>query len=499
MTRPTVLIGSDIGTSSAKTVAVDTAGRVLAVAAQEYAVDTPRPGWAEQSPELWMQAVVNTMRRAVTLAGVAPESVQAIGLSGQMHGTVCLGARGDALRPAIIWADQRAAAQVADVYRRIGRVQLAAWTANPLATGFMLATWLWLREHEPQTEQATAYFLLPKDYVRYRLTGEIGTELSDAASTLLFDTAGRRWSAPLLDALGLDAGRLPPVHPSVAVAGGLCAEMAAVTGLLPGTPVIQGGSDQALQALGHGVIAPGVMSSTIGTGGQVFAPTAHPAADPDLRLHCFCHVLPDMWHFESAMLAAGLSLKWLRDTLLPEMTYQDLADAAQTVPPGAEGLFFLPYLAGERTPHMDPQARGGFVGLTLRHTRAALARAVMEGVVFGMRQGIDLMRALGVRAERIVASGGAAQHPLWLQLQADCFAVPIYRTATVEAAATGAALLAGVGVGLYADAAEAVRRAVRWLPDAVEPIPANVARYAALLPVFSQLYPALRPFFHALP
>lgn len=499
MTYSKVLIGSDIGTSSAKTVVLDAEGRVLGMATQEYAVDTLRPGWAEQMPETWVQAVVTTMRRAIETAGVTPECVGAIGLSGQMHGTVCLDARGDVLRPAIIWADQRAAAQVAEVYRRVGRAQLAAWTANPLATGFMLATWLWLRDHEPQTERATAYFLLPKDYVRYRLTGEIGAEPSDAASTLLFDTAGRRWSAPLLDALGLDGTRLPPIRPSAAVAGGLRAEIAAATGLLPGTPVIHGGSDQAMQALGHGVVAPGVMSSTIGTGGQVFAPAAHPAADPDLRLHCFCHVLPDVWHFESAMLAAGLSLKWLRDAMLPRMTYQALADTAQTVPPGAEGLFFLPYLAGERTPHMDPQARGGFVGLTLRHTRAHLARAVMEGVVFGMRQGIDLMRALGVRAERIVASGGAAQHPLWLQLQADCFAVPIHRTATVEAAATGAALLAGVGGGLYADAAEAVRRAVRWLPDAIPPIPENVARYAALLPVFSQLYPALRPFFHALP
>ncbi len=492
------LMGIDIGTSSTKTVIVRPDGALVGLAAQEYAVDTPHPGRAEQNPETWLEAALDTMRRALVIADIPARQVQAIGLSGQMHGTVCLDVHRRALRPAIIWADQRSAAQVAEVEARIGRERLAAWTANPLATGFMLATWLWLREHEPGVVAAAAHLLLPKDYVRYRLTGEIGTEPSDASSTLLFDTANRCWSAPLLDALGLDGRVLPPVAASAAIAGGLLPEIAAATGLCPGTPVIYGGSDQAMQAVGHGVVAPGVLSSTIGTGGQLFAPIARPAYDPQARLHCFCHVLPGVWHLESAMLAAGLSLKWLRDTMMPGLTYQEIADAAATVPLGAEGLFFLPYLAGERTPHMDPRARGSFVGLTLRHGRAHLARAVMEGVVFGMRQGLALMLDLSVTPERILASGGATQHPLWLHLQADMFNRPLYQTTTVEAAAVGAALLAGVGVGVYADVADAVAQAVRYADVVVTPDAENVAHYASLVDTFAALYPALAPTYHAL-
>ncbi|MGC9396425.1 MAG: xylulokinase [Anaerolineae bacterium] len=492
------LMGIDIGTSSTKTVIVSLDGKLLGIAAQEYAVETPHPGWAEQNPETWVSAALDTVRRALVAADIAAGQVRAIGLSGQMHGTVCLDAHGRALRPAIIWADQRSAAQVAEVEARIGRERLVAWTANPLATGFMLATWLWLREHEPDVATATAHLLLPKDYVRYRLTGEIGAEPSDASSTSLFDTANRRWSAPLLDALSLDARVLPPVAASAAIAGGLLPEIAVATGLRPGTPVIYGGSDQAMQAVGHGVVAPGVLSSTIGTGGQLFAPIARPAYDPQARLHCFCHVMPEVWHLESAMLAAGLSLKWLRDNVMMGLTYQEIADAAATVPPGAEGLFFLPYLAGERTPYMDPRARGSFVGLTLRHGCAHMARAVMEGVVFGMRQGLALMLDLGVTPERILASGGATQHPLWLHLQADMFNRPLYQTRTVEASAVGAALLAGVGVGVYADVADAVAQAVRYSDVVVTPDPDNAARYTTLAETFATLYPALAPTYHAL-
>ncbi|MEJ5310475.1 MAG: xylulokinase [Anaerolineae bacterium] len=491
------LMGVDIGTSSTKTIIVRPDGAVLGLAAQEYAVETPRPGWAEQNPETWLNAALDTMRRALVAADISAEQVRAIGLSGQMHGTVCLDRHGRALCPAIIWADQRSAAQVAEVEARVGRERLAAWTANPLATGFMLATWLWLREHEPDVASATAYLLLPKDYVRYRFTGEIGAEPSDASSTLLFDTANRCWSMPLLDAFDLDARVLPPVAASASIAGGLLPEIAAATGLRPGTPVIYGGSDQAMQAVGHGVVVPGMLSSTIGTGGQLLAPIARPAYDPQARLHCFCHVMPEMWHLESAMLSAGLSLKWLRDKVMLALTYQEIADAAATVPPGAEGLFFLPYLAGERTPHMDSRARAGFVGLTLRHGRAHLARAVMEGVVFGMRQGLALMLDLGVIPERLIASGGATQHPLWLHLQADMFNRPLYQTTTVEAAAVGAALVAGVGVGIYADVADAVAQAVRYAEAVVTPDAENAARYAALAETFTALYPALAPTYHA--
>jgi xylulokinase len=308
----------------------------------------------------------------------------------------------------------------------------------------------------------------------------------------MFDTAGRDWSAPLLEALGIDPGLLPPVRESAEVAGGLRPEMAAVTGLRAGTPVVFGGSDQALQALGHGVVEPGVVSCTIGTGGQLFAPAPAPVYDPQLRLHLFCHALPDRWHLEAAILAAGLSLRWLRDNVLEGWSYATLADAAARVRPGSERLFFLPHLAGERTPHMDPQATGAFVGLTLRHRREHIARAVMEGVVFALRQGLELMLPkVGVPTERIVASGGATAHPLWLQLQADIFNRPIYRTATVEAAAVGAALLAGVGAGIYPDALEACRRTVAWRDEVIEPDPGNVARYEEAYGTFCRLYPAL--------
>jgi xylulokinase len=487
-----LLMGIDLGTSSTKTVLIDPSGRVLALAAREYAVDTPRPGWAEQNPETWIAAAVATMAEALAQARTAPDEVRGIGLSGQMHGTVCLGRAGQVLRPAIIWADQRSGDQVARVYRELGAQRLGAWTGNPLATGFMLASWLWLQDEMPDVAEATATLLLPKDYLRYRLTGELGSEPSDGSSTLLFDTAGRRWSGPLLEALDIDPSILPPVHPSAHIAGGLHPEIASRTGLRAGTPVVFGGSDQALQALAHGVVEPGTVSCTIGTGGQLFAPAPAPVYDPQLRLHLFCHALPDCWHLEAATLAAGLSLRWLRDNVLQGWSYAALADAAAEVPPGSERLFFLPYLAGERTPHMDPQATGAFVGLTLRHAREHLARAVMEGVVFALRQGLDLMlQQVGVSAERIVASGGATAHPLWLQLEADIFNRPIYRTATIEAAAVGAALLAGVGAGVYAGALEASRRTVVWCDEIIDPVPENAGRLAEAYQTYCQLYPAL--------
>ncbi|MGC9349965.1 MAG: xylulokinase [Anaerolineae bacterium] len=493
------LVGIDVGTSSAKTVVLSEGGDLLAVAAQEYPVDTPYPGWAEQAPEAWVRAALTTTREALSEAGVAGEDVLGLGLSGQMHGTVCVGDQGELLRPAIIWADQRSRAEVAEVVAKLGRDRLASWTGNPVATGFMLPTWLWLREHEPEVAAATRWLLLPKDYVRYRLTGEIGAEPSDASSTSFFDPVDRSWSTPLLEALDLDGRRLPDVHPSSAVAGGLRQEMAEAAGLPCGLPVIFGGSDQAMQALGNGVLAPGVVSSTIGTGGQLFAPTEHPVVDaPELRMHSFCHVLPDRWHVETAMLAAGLSLRWLRDQILTGETYEAMADAAQSVSPGAEGLLFQPYLAGERTPHMDPRARGSFVGLTLRHGRAHFVRALMEGVVFSMRQGLDLMAALGVPITTIVASGGATRHPLWMQLQADIYDRPIRRTETVEAAATGAAMLAGVGVGVFPDAAAAIEAAVRWSDEVVEPTPERAEIYRSHYERFRELYPALVGVMHAL-
>lgn len=503
MTR-LAMVGIDVGTSSTKSVVLAADGEVLGAASQTYPVNTPRPGWAEQDPDGWVDAAIRTVRDAVERANVKPEAVRALGLSGQMHGTVCVGASGRVLRPAIIWADQRSADQVVEIIDLLGRERLAAYTGNPLATGFMLPSWCWLQAHEPALAQEVRWLLLPKDYVRYRLTGEIGTEPSDAASTSLFDPAARGWSRPLLEALEIDSRFLPPVHPSAEVAGSLLPEVAAAMGLKPDVPVIFGGSDQAMQALGNGVVEPGVVSSTIGTGGQLFAPTARPVVDvptegePGLRMHSYCHVLPDRWHVETAMLSAGLSLRWLRDQVLGGGSYGALADAARSVPPGADGLLFQPYLAGERTPHMDPRARGSFVGLTRRHGRAHLVRAVMEGVVLGMRQGLDVMRRLGVPVDRVVASGGGTQHRLWLQLQADIYNCPIHRTETLEAAATGAAMLAGVGAGVYEDVDAAIAAAVRRHGEVVEPDRLRATIHARQYETFVRLYPALVQLTHAL-
>ena len=335
---PTALMGIDLGTSGTKTVIIDANGNMLANALYDYPINSPQPGWAEQNPETWYRAALTTMSQALSQSGLAAESIVAISLAGQMHTTVCLDKKGSPLRPAILWADQRSRLQVDQVYSQLGIEKLYAWTGNPLATGFMLASWLWLKENEPDICRKTSMLLLPKDYLRYRLTGVLGSEPSDAASTLLFDPVRREWSEPLLAALQIDPGLLPAIHPSWEVAGGLLPEVAEATGLRPGTPVIYGGSDQALQALAQGVIEPGLISCTIGTGGQLFASTLTPLPDPALRIHFFCHVLPQVWHLEAATLAAGLSLKWLRDNVVTGQDYTSLANMASQAPAGAEGL-----------------------------------------------------------------------------------------------------------------------------------------------------------------
>jgi xylulokinase len=486
------LMGIDLGTSSTKAVILDHNYQIISLAAQEYGIDRPHPNHAEQDLQIWVQAAWKTMRSAISQAGIDGRQVAAIGISGQMHGTVCLDKHGSPLRPAIIWADQRSQTQVAEVYAHIGRLRLGKYTANPLATGFMLATWLWLLESESSTTEQTSQLLLPKDYLRLQLTGETGSEPSDASSTLLFNTTRRAWSSELLNALGINPTLLPEIHESAELAGGVTNEAATMTGLQSGTPVVYGGSDQACQALGHGIVETGLVSCTIGSGGQIFAPTTRPIYDPKLRLHLFCHVIPELWHLEAATLSAGLSLKWLRDSLYPQESYQSLADAASHVRPGAEGVFFLPHLSGERTPHMDPQSKAAFVGLTPHHGRGHLARAVMEGVVMALKRGLDIMLDLGVPLKRIVASGGGTRHPLWLQLQADIFNQPIYCSTTVEAAAVGAAILAGKGIGIFNDVVASKREIAHGSDKVIYPLPDNSRYYEKCYRLFCQLYPALR-------
>ena len=490
------LMGIDLGTTVLKTAIVDEEGKLLACSSREYAIKTPRPGWAEQEPEMWLEVALSTTREALAKSGIPARNLSGIGFSGQMHGTVCLDEKGGILRPAIIWADQRSKEQVAQVYKRIGKEKLGSWTANPLATGFMLATLLWLRENEPETYRRTAKVLLPKDYLRYRFTGQPGTEVTDGSSTLLMDTAKRKWSREMLAAFEIEEAILPQARESAEVAGELRREVAEAAGLPEGIPVIYGGGDQPMQALGNGVIRPGILSSTIGTAGQLFITLERPIYDPELRMHTFCHAIPDRWFMMAAILSAGLGLKWLRENVLNGESYGELADSASKIPPGAEGLLFLPYLLGERSPHMDPMARAAFVGLTLRHRRAHLVRAVMEGVVLALREGLELMMGLGVEVERIVASGGGTRHPLWLKLQADIFNREIYQTKTEEAAAVGAALLAGVGVGIYRNIEEACERTVHWQEEVIRPDPENVARYNEIFVRYRRLYPALREEFH---
>jgi xylulokinase len=487
-----LLLGIDLGTSAAKAALLDMDGNLLAAAGKEYPIDTPRPGWAEQDPQTWYRAAAEAVRGVLAESGADPHRIAAASLAGQMHSLVCLGADGQPLRPAIIWADQRSRQQVKDLEEKIGRERLAELAGNPLAAGFMLASWQWLREHEPQVAASARQLMLPKDYLRYRMVGEAGSEPSDASSTLLFDPHKLEWSRPLLDAVGLSIQQLPPVFPSASVAGELMPQAADDFGLPAGLPVIFGGSDQALQALGQGMVQPGALSCTIGTGGQLFAPLMQPRHDPQLRLHLFCHVLPGRWHLQAAILSAGLALRWLRDRVRPGADYQELADEAAAVQAADEGLFFLPYLSGERTPLMDPDARAAFTGLGLSHHRAHLTRAVMEGVVFALRQGLDLMLETGAAAERLVASGGATRHPLWLQLQADIFNRPIYPARIPEVTARGAAMLAGLGIGIYGSLEETIRRGVVQSSDPVLPDPARADIYARAYERYCRLYPALR-------
>jgi xylulokinase len=463
-------LGVDIGTSGLKCVLIDEAGRLCASAFREYTPGLPQPDWAEQNPDVWLNAAIAAVREVIEQSAVDRRSIAGLGFSGQMHSTVFLDRDRRVIRPAILWLDKRSAPQVAALNHTIGRSQLAKWIGNPVMPGFMLASLLWVRENEPEVWSRVAHVMLAKDYVRLCLTGEIATDFSDASATALLDVQHRTWCDELLRAVDLPIDRLPPLKSSTAVAGYLTREMADAMGLPVGLPVMCGAGDQEAQAIGNGIIRSGLLSSTIGTGGQLFASIDHYQSDPQLRIHTFCHALPDVWHWEAATLTAGASLRWLRDEVLGgRTTYQELADAAQTIVPGAEGLCFKPYLAGERTPHMDPNLRGSFGGLTLRHTWKHMARAVMEGVVFSLADGLELMRDLGASFDQVIASGGGTKHPLWLQLQADVFGVDVRTTQTLEAAAFGAALIAGVGAGVFDDLAAACARCVKWSEEVVVP------------------------------
>jgi xylulokinase len=468
-------IGLDVGTTAVKALAVDESGSVVARAEAGYPLSTPHPGWAEQDPHDWWRAAEEA------LAALGVREVAGIGLSGQMHGLVALDSADEVIRPAILWNDGRTAAECEEIERRVGLGELIALTGNRAMTGFTAPKLLWLRRHEPESYARIARVLLPKDYVRLRLCGEHAIDVADASGTLLLDVAKRRWSDAVLDALELDAGWLPRLL-----------ESPEVSGATPdGVPVAAGAGDQAAGALGVGVDRPGPLSIALGTSGVVFAALPGFAADAEARVHAFCHAVPGGWHAMGVMLSAAGSLRWLRDVAAPGIGFGELVAEAERWEPGAEGLTFLPYLAGERTPHNDPYARGSFTGLSLRHDRGALVRAVLEGVAYGLRDSLDLLRDLGVEPGRARVSGGGARSELWLRIVASVLELPLERPVVEEGAAYGAALLGGVAGGVWPDVEAAVAACVRGRGE-IEPDPEWVAAYADERKRFQALYPALR-------
>jgi len=492
-------IGIDIGTTGAKTLAIDETGASLASATAEYPLHTPHPGWAEQSPADWWRATVETLR--VVLATVPAKDVAAVSFSGQMHGSVFLDRNGEVIRECLLWCDQRTAPQCEEILDRLGQDRLTEMTANTALAGFTSPKVLWLKEEEPDNYARLSTLLLPKDYVRFRLTGEVAQEMSDAAGTLMFDVRRRRWSAEFMAAMDLDDAMLPPVYESTDKAGAVTAAAAKETGLAEGTPVVAGGADNTCGATGTGVVRPGLALVSTGTSGVVFSPTAQPAPDPAQRIHCFCHSAPNVWYQMGCMLSAGGSYRWYRDALCePEVAeakakgvdpYEILTAEAADAPLGCEGLLFLPYLTGERSPHGDPNARGVWFGISLRHGRAHLSRSILEGVSFGLRDSLEVMRELGTQIDQVRATGGGARSPLWRQIQADVLGVPLCTVNTSEGPAFGAALMAAVGAGAF-DSLEQAAGATVKVVDRTEPIPANVKRYEEYYGLFRELYPGLK-------
>jgi xylulokinase len=478
----TTLIGLDVGTTGVKAIALSAEGEVLATASHGYALSTPQAGWSEQDPEDWWGAAQAALGEVA-----AGRDVPGIGLSGQMHGLVALDGGDRVLRPAILWNDQRTAAECAEIESRIGVERLVELTGNRALTGFTAPKLLWLRRHEPDAYARIARVMLPKDYVRFRLTGEWATDASDASGTLLLDVGRRTWSEEVLEALDLPAAWLPPVLESPEQAG----EVSASCRLLQATPVAAGAGDQPSAAVGVGADRPGVLSVVLGTSGVVLAPLPSYEHDPAGRVHAFCHAVPGTWQAMGVMLSGAGSLQWFHERLAPDEPFDRLVEEAERWGPGAGGLAFLPYLAGERTPHADPDARGAFVGLELRHDRGALVRAVLEGVAFGLRDCLDVLRELGVDARTARVSGGGARASLWLRIVASVLDVPLEQTASEEGSAMGAALLGGVAGGVFEDVHEAVARCVR-VTGTVEPDPDWRDAYAELLPPYRALYPALR-------
>lgn len=494
----TLLLGIDLSTTGAKALLVDGAGRVVSSATTPLTLYTPRYLWSEQEPNEWWAATAGSIGRALTNAGASGADVAAIGLTGQMHGLVVLDQQRQVLRPAILWNDQRCGAECDEIRRRIGRQRLVQISGNDALTGFTAPKILWLEKHEPEIYRQIRHVLLPKDFIRYKLTGSLAMDKADGSGTMLFDLRKRSWAPELLNALNIPAEWLPPTFEGHEITGEVTTEAAALTGLRQGTPVVAGGGDQSAQAIGVGVVHPGTMAITLGTSGVVFAATESPLIEPDGRLHAFCHAVSGRWHLMGVMLSAAGSLQWYRDTFASDKTFAELVDEAAQIPAGSEGLIFLPYLTGERTPYPDPLARGAWIGLSARHQQAHLIRAILEGVAFGLRDIFKLMKTVGLGPTgQIRLSGGGAKSVLWRQILAGTLGTELITVNTTEGAAFGAALLAGVGAGIWTDVDAACAETIQ-VEDRVSPDPLSVARYESVYQQYQGLYPALKETFHAL-
>ncbi|MGH8912493.1 MAG: xylulokinase [Acidimicrobiia bacterium] len=490
------VLGIDSSTTATKAVVVDRAGSLLGVGSAPYGYETPRPLWTEQDPRLWWNGAVSAIRQVMGECGITGPDIAGVGVTGQMHGLVLLDESGDVVRPAILWNDQRTEVECDEIRRRVGAERLIEISGNDALTGFTAPKVLWVQRHEPENWARVARILLPKDFVRYRLTGSHGVDVADGSGTILFDLAARTWSPEILAALDIDRSLLPPTFESPEVIGHVTAEAAAATGLLAGTPVVAGSGDQSANAVGVGAVEPGIVALSLGTSGVVFATTPGPSIEVRARVHSFCHAIPGRWHMMGVMLSAAGSLRWLRDAMSPQTTFDAMVSGAAEVPAGSDGLLFLPYLTGERTPHPDPKARGAFVGLTIRHDLRHLTRAVLEGVAFGLRDGLDLMAEAGVpHPDQIRASGGGIRSPLWRQILADVLEADIVTVPGDEGAAQGAGLLAAVGAGMFNSVEAACTAAIAVEPGA-QPSD-RVPTYRAAHSRYTQLYPALAPTFHA--
>ena len=495
MPDKTLFLGIDVSTTSAKALLIDNRGDVVATASTPLKLSTPKPLWSEQDPQEWWLGVAASLRKVFQSGPFDKASVAAVGLTGQMHGLVLLDEAGCVLRPAILWNDQRTGVQCEEIHRRVGKERLIQITGNLALTGFTAPKILWVQQNEPDIYVKARHVLLPKDYIRYRLTGEFAMDKADGSGTILFDLKKRNWSTEILSALGIPVEWMPPTFEGPEFTGTVLPGAAAETGLKVGIPVAAGGGDQAAQAVGVGAVEPGVVALTVGTSGVVFATTPSALIEPEGRLHAFCHAVPGMWHFMGVMLSAAGSLQWYRDTLAPEMSFDDLLREAEPIQAGSEGLQFLPYLSGERTPYPDPLARGAWVGLTLRHGRGHLTRAVLEGVSFGLKDSFTLIQKAGLgEIHQVRASGGGTKSALWRQILASVMEAELVTINTAEGAAYGAALLAGVGAGAWKDAQAACASVVK-ITGSMCPDPAQVEAYRKAYPLYRELYPALKPSF----